>query len=372
MNTLQKQFSDALKREGKTITTYYTNETVPCLFRKIEDYNNTDEHIRIFYDISAPIKQGQLLTYNGKNYIVMNQESVSNNTYYKSSLRECNTRLIVGVNGIGNIVPCYSSNLKSPLPSEGKVITTLDGNVDLMTEDNKIARNIEINNRYILMGGTYQVINKLYKNGIYYFYLQRITNAEPVYSLSATTELDTYEIDDTVQMTILPTADNITDPTATIICTSSDTSIATVDNTGLITCVGAGDVTITVTWIEQNLTKTVTLTVKDNAPLIYIVTITGDWENNEQILGIPHEFTATIKDSLGNPVPTYNLVYSTANVDPALVSYITLVDNGDGSGNLTVGDFGDTHLATKKFDLVCTDTLSGFTGSLTLTVIGLF
>ncbi len=373
MNTLQKQFSDALKREGKTITGFYNKVDYKCLFRKNnKSENDVKDYVTIFYDILTPIYQGQLLSYGGKHFITLNQESVENDVYYKSALLECNTRMIVGVDGIGHIVPCYSSNLKAPLPSEGKIITTLDGNIELMTEDNYIGENIFINNRYILMGGTWQVINKVDKSGIYYFYMQRLLNAEPVYSLTTTTEFDTYSIDDTVETIILPTADGITDPEATIICTSSDTSIATVTNTGLITCISAGSVIITVTWLEQNLTKTVTLTVKDNAPLIYVVTITGDWEDNNQMLGIEHTFSATVKDSLGNPVTTTNLVYSTTNVDTALNGYITLTDNHNGTGKVIVGDFDDNQLITKTFDLVCTDTLSGFSGSVTLTIVGLY
>lgn len=375
MNTVRKQFQDALKREGKTITGYYSQEVYPCLFRKNDkSINDTKEYMTIFYDVNSPIEQGQLLTYGGKYYLTMNKKTVENNVYYKSALLECNTRVIVGVDGIGNIVPCYSSELNSPIPNEGKIMTTLDGNIELITEDNYISRNIEIDNRYILMGGTYQVINNIYKNGIYYFYLQRITSSPPVYSFTVTSKLNTYNVDEEVQLSILPKVDDITDPEATIICTSSDNTIVTVDNKGLVNCIGAGNVTITITWVEQNLLQTITLTVEEDAPLIYKVTITSDDAiDNEIMLGIPHSFIATVSDSLGNPVPSYNLVYSIANANPILDGYITMVDNGDGTCTVQVGDFDDTQLLPdKKFDLVCSDTLSGFFGSMTLTVVGLF
>ena len=91
------------------------------------------------------------------------------------------------------------------------------------------------------------------------------------------------------------------------------------------------------------------------------------------MLGLDSTFSATVEDSLGNPVTTTNLVYSIANVNPILDGYITMVDNHDGTGKVIVGDFDDTQLLPdKKFDLVCTDTLSGFFGSVTLTVVGLF
>jgi hypothetical protein len=373
MNTLTKQFSDALKREGKTITGYYNYLNYTCIFRKNKNPNSENEYLTIFYETDTIIEQGQILTYGGKNYLVLNQESVENDIYFRSDLKECNTRLLVGINGIGHYVPCFSSDLKSPLPNVGQVITTLDGNIELMTEDNEISRNILINNEYIFMGGTYQVINKLIKSGIYYFYMQRITTAEPVYTLNASTDLDTYSVDDTVQISISPLVDGISDPEATITCTSSDTSIATVTNKGLITCIDDGSVTITVTWLETNLTKTVMLTVKDNAPPVYIVTITGDWTDYEQIVGIEYTFSATIKDNLGNPVTPYNLVYSTGNYEVAgMASEVVLIDNHDGTGKMTFGDFDNLDYLGRTFDLICSDTLSGFTGKVTLTVVGLF
>jgi hypothetical protein len=167
--------------------------------------------------------------------------------------------------------------------------------------------------------------------------------------------------------------DGISDPEATITCTSSDTSIATVTNKGLITCIDDGSVTITVTWLETNLTKTVMLTVKDNAPPVYIVTITGDWTDYEQIVGIEYTFSATIKDNLGNPVTPYNLVYSTGNYEVAgMASEVVLIDNHDGTGKMTFGDFDNLDYLGRTFDLICSDTLSGFTGKVTLTVVGLF
>lgn len=368
MNTVYSQFKQALKREGKTITTYYTNETYPCLFRINKDKNREEQFLTIFYDANTPIHQGQLLTYGGKIFITMNSESVENDIYRKSDLLECNTRVIVGINTIGYVVPCFSSDLKSPLPSEGKVITTIDGNIDLMTEDCELARNILINNRYVLMGGSYQVINKLYKAGIYYFYLQRITMAEPVYTFDLTSSGIEFKVDETTQVTALPYVDNITDPLATITYTSSDDTIATVDSNGVVTFISGGEVTITATWVEQNLSDTITFTVKEDTPTSYIITITGDWENDSTKLGLTYNATATMKDNLGNPVVMTNPVYS---LNTNYSGKVVLTDNGDGTATIKV-DSKAYDLVGNQYILTCMDMGSGFSNSVTLTIVGMF
>src|SRR5690554_1539802 len=143
MNTLQKQFSDALKREKKFVTTYYNNEIVPCLFRRLEDNKNTTNYIQIFYDIDSPIKQGQIITYGGKNFITLNQETVENSVYYKSSLIECNTTLEIVVNQRMQYIPCYAGDLLSPNVVVSNTISVVDGNIELITEDTEIVKAIE-------------------------------------------------------------------------------------------------------------------------------------------------------------------------------------------------------------------------------------
>jgi hypothetical protein len=39
---------------------------------------------------------------------------------------------------------------------------------------------------------------------------------------------------------------------------------------------------------------------------------------------------------------------------------------------MTFGDFDNLDYLGRTFDLICSDTLSGFTGKVTLTVVGLF
>lgn len=300
MNTLQKLFSDALKREGKIITTYYKSESVPCLFRQIEDYNNSDEHIRIFYDISAPIKQGQLLSYGDKYYIVMNQESVSNDTYYKSSLLECNIKLPVIVNGINQNIPAYAYNMTSPTVIENNVLTTLDGVCEIITETtDQINMNL-IDEIYYLFGGYYKVRNLHTMNGISHIYVERVLEPPKQYTFEIISDTTSFDVGTSTQIIAKPMINNEIDIAATIIYSSSDKTIATVDENGVVSFLSEGMVIITGTWIERSISDTITFVVKENIPETPNYTMIITASGKLIIGGSQRTFTPLLKDNEGN------------------------------------------------------------------------
>jgi hypothetical protein len=100
-----------------------------------------------------------------------------------------------------------------------------------------------------------------------------------------------------------------------------------------------------------------------------IVTITSDATNNEVKLGVPYTFIATFKNELGADVTNVIAEYS---IDNTYGGKVVLVDNGDGTATVTVGDFGDSDLCTKEFTLTCLDAAHGFSSSILLTIVGLF
>ena len=101
-----------------------------------------------------------------------------------------------------------------------------------------------------------------------------------------------------------------------------------------------------------------------------IVTITSDDAiDNEIMLGLPHLFSSTFKNELGEYVDNVIAEYS---VDNTYDGKVVLTDNGDGTCTVQVGDFDDTELCTKQFTLSCMDIRHGFSSSVLLTIIGLF
>jgi hypothetical protein len=100
-----------------------------------------------------------------------------------------------------------------------------------------------------------------------------------------------------------------------------------------------------------------------------IVTITSDTTNNQVTLGITHTFSATFKNELGEDVENVIAQYS---VDNTYGGKVNLVDNGDGTATITVGDYNDVGLVNKQFTLQCYDARHGFDDTVLLTIVGLF
>lgn len=306
MNTLKKQFSDALQREGKNITTYYTSELVKCLFRINKDYNKTDNHITIFYDIDSPIKQGQLFTYGSKNYLTLNQESIENDTYYKSSLLECNLEIPVVINSVTRQIPCYSYDLSSAYNIANNIISFVDGKGEIITElIPELSNGIYINTGLRIMGGYFDVVNTYDIDGIVHIMLKKNVSPPDLYALEITTDLSDYKVGDTATITANPTVNGIPQTDQTITYITSDETLATVDADGVITFLGVGTVVITGIWVEHSEIKdTLSLVISeaDTPPVENTLTITAS--SDELIMGssTPVTFTPTLKDGSGNVV----------------------------------------------------------------------
>lgn len=277
MDTLQRQFNDALKREGKTITTYYNRDTVPCLFRINEDGNNEADRVRIFYPISSPITSGQLIEYRNRIYLVLNQETAENDIYYKSSIVQTNAELKWTKDGIVYKMPCYAGDLISPMPTDGTVLSVIDGNIQILTEDTARSRLLTLNTVLETMGGVYKVSNYLYKTGFAYKYIERTagTITPPVYVIDivGNTQFDIVETQ-SATLTVTTTIDGEPKANPTVTWTSSNESVATVSDE-VVTFLSVGSVTITATWEEGNVSDTIDITVTDSTPVAnYTIQVT--------------------------------------------------------------------------------------------------
>lgn len=304
MNTLQKQFSDALKREKKFVTTYYNNETVPCLFRKIDDNKNTSNHIQIFYDIDSPIKQGQIITYGDKHFIVINKENIGSNAYYKSTLKECNMTIPVSIKGTIKQIPCYSYELSSAYNIANNIITFLDGKGELLTElIPELSATNYVDKGLRIMGGYFKIANVYNLDGIVHLMIMKDLAPSDTYSFTLTSDTNSYIEGDTTQLTALAMInDDVEDTTATITYSSSDETIATVDDNGLVTFIRVGNTTITATWVEKELTDTVDLLVSaDPNAKSYTITITQSGELT--VGGVVRTFYPTLRDNTGTVIP---------------------------------------------------------------------
>lgn len=370
MNTIQAQFKQALDREGKSITGYFNQISTSCLFRKINDNNNTTNHIQIFYSATEPIEQGQLLSYKDQQFVTLNKESVENETYFKSNIVQCNTSIVVIKDNEKNIIPAYSGDLISPLPDVNKIISVVGGNLELITECNETTKKLAINDIYKILNGTYKIVNVVYINGLTHIYVERTTSSDIpiIYTFNFT--LDTnYSIGDIQPLSMVATDDgqaytNIEN----VIWSVSDDSLATITN-DTVTFLDCGEVTITGTY--NGITTSVTTTVKTDAPPVVLVNILSDRTTfpTGTKLGTTYNWSCTILNEDGTLPELTKPVFT---VDTTYSGKIILIDNKDGTATTKVGTYTDTTLLGEEYILTCTDAISGFYKSISLTIVGLY
>ena len=367
MNTVCSQFQQALKREKQYITTYYDNIQYPCLYRKVDDYKNTSNHIEIFYDAATPINQGQLLIRGGKAFIVINKESVENDTYYKSTIKQCNLTIPVTIGGVVKQIPCYSYDLNSAYATSNNVLTVVDGNGEIITElIPELSATAYIDRGFRIMGGYYKVANMYNLDGIVHFMIERDTMPADTYTLYLTSDTTSYIEGNTTQLTALAMInDDVEDTTATITYSSDNETIATVDGTGLVTFLTVGNVVITATWTEQSLTDSVSLSViADPNVENYTVEVTS---SGELTVGrFTRTFYPTLIDGSDNVVEFPATPIWTFNYNGMPTSDFTITYEGN---NCMIKVANNTDLIGEILRVICTTADGKWTGYLDAMII---
>lgn len=162
---LESIFDDTMKREGKTVSVRTSGEKFQGFMRRNDDGNNFENRVTLFYSISAPVKQGNIITYGKKKYILVNQETEENHCYYKSSALACNGVISLN-NGMITDIPCYAYDINSPLVSTGQMISVINGSMEFITEHNALSDQLDINDTFNEFGRTFKISNVYYKDGI--------------------------------------------------------------------------------------------------------------------------------------------------------------------------------------------------------------
>lgn len=301
---LESVFEATMQREGKMLTTYSSRAEFRAFFRIKNDYENQRETITIYYDVTAPVHSGTLVLIGDEVFLALNRETVENDVYYKSTLIECNGVYNENKGVISNI-PFYSDNVKASLAIGNNVITTLNGNVELLTEENFLSKQIKIDQYFNEFGRTFKVTNKYSIDGILHIIGEVQADQEPtvVYGIKIAGAPNTYiEPNTPIQLTATPYINGDVTTGATFDWTSSDNTIATVDNTGKVLSLSEGTVKISVTWIEKDVSEFAYITVAGEGiqpEIAYKYSITG---NTNLRCTYKRTYTLSVVDNDGNSV----------------------------------------------------------------------
>lgn len=270
-NAAQTQFERTMKREGRIVTTYTDGTEFRAFFRTRDEHENQRETIIMYYDVTAPVRPGTLVIVGYGTFLTLNRETTENDVYYKSTLIKCNG--IFNENtGIVHNVPFYCSNMKSSVSVGNNVITMLNGNIELITEENSFSKQIDICQCFNEFGRTFEVTNKYTMDGIVHLIAE--VRADQKVDFVYTIKIDgltdlSVPVNTVIQLEAIPYINDNPTTGATLDWKSSDNSIATVDGTGKISGISEGEAKITVAWVEKNVLETINITVINaDAPVI--------------------------------------------------------------------------------------------------------
>lgn len=301
---LESVFKSTMKREGQILTTYSSGTKFRAFFRIRNDNENQRETIAIYYDVTAPVHSGTLVMIGDNVYLALNKETVENDVYYKSTLIKCNG-VYNSNDGVINNVPFYSDNMKSKVSIGNNIISMLNGNIEILTEENSLSKQIKIDASFNEFDRTFKVTNKYTIDGITHFICEVDSDRIPTFVYSVHIEgVPSTEVkpDTTLKLEAIPYVNNHTTTGATFNWISSDHSVAIVDDTGKVTCLSEGTVTISVTWIEKDISEDVQITITDTE-----IEITPDYHYNISGMsklkcGISRTYTLYVTDDFGNDV----------------------------------------------------------------------
>ncbi len=354
MNILNDIFRQSMQREHKMITVQETGEQFKCFFRKSNDNINRRDTMTMFYDVDAPVEVGALLLYGDNTYLTLNKETAENDVYFKSAIIRTNG--VINTHSLSVVgLPFYGDNVNNATVTNTTNFNLIDGNIEVMTEDNDVSRALKVDDLFNEWGRTWKISNLFYIDGICHIVLEVNANVTPKYNYNLVlSTLTSFNVapEDTASISATAYCNETEMTKASIVYSSSNNEVATIDSNGNISYLADGEVYFTATWQEQNISQsTGTVTVAsaptDDSVSIYV----------ERLEEICYDFPETlhyyaIRGSVRDDTIPVSFKIENINVTNNYNTYlkkITITDNGDNTIELSVSG---SVMRSKTFDLV--------------------
>lgn len=375
MNILQDMFDLSMKREHKLITVTDSGESFDCFFRKNNDNNNVKDTMSMYYKCDSPVTVGSLLTYAGNHYIVLNKETAENDVYYKSAIIRTNG--VITTHNLSVVgLPVYTDDANNANSTGNKNLSIIDGNMELLTADNALSRQLAINDLFNEYGRTWKITNIYFVDGIAHIIVEVNANVEPNYDFSIEIIKNLSALNavagDTDSISAKAYINGIENDNANLTFISSNPEVATISSEGEIEYLTDGEVYFTVFWVGQNVsesTETVTVLSEPvgDEVVIYVdrkETICYDFE---EILN----YYVTVGGVRDDTIPV-SWKIENISVSNNYNSYLKKVKVTD-LGNHTIELIAETNqMRSKTFDLVAYNDELGIENRQNIKVISLF
>lgn len=373
----RRQFDLTLSREGQEVTDYYTGNVTTVFFRRIARGTQPLGKIRIYYAQDSSLDKGSVIKYKNKTYVLVNKDAQESDFFYSSVALECTeTFLMKNSQNVGKQIPFVVSELRSASPKGGGTVSYVGGALTLYTGYNnnseQYLNTVELNSRYVKFGGTYEVVNTYYNDGLYYMYFMRVLSSVPTdtYAVNIGSYYAQYTIGDALQLSATTTVNSIIVENQNLTWASSDENVATIDSNGNVTFLTAGNVTFTVTWVDHNVSKTTdSITVNENASNQMTCTITYKGDASIIVGGNAKTFTAVVTDSTGADITSTitDFTWSISNYS----QYVTLTPTGN-TCKLKCAENDKLIRETLDLTVIATKDDSSCEGKLTVTLASIY
>jgi len=330
---------------------YINNDTMPkkALINNLPVNRQAD--IRTI-STTTEIKRGDLVNWDGGNWLIISEIGHKRYTYYKGIIQRCNYNIKFNFEGTIKQFPAIvdsrvfdvETNQYLSIPA-GKIVVTMQSNVD--------SENINIGQRFIKMKQAWKVtgIDRT-KNGLLMLYcdldtitasddvVNEIANAgDYIYTLEITNgETSSIQEGSTLQLNAVVKLNGNPVDNKTVMYSTNNPSIASVDENGLVTAISAGDCIITASLAENsNVYDTIYITVTALPQHNYAVTISG---STSIVKTKTATYTATFTDN-GIPITETSEFYLTAD-DGVSSTTLATIQSQDPVANTCVVKAGST------------------------------
>lgn len=316
-NSTLTQFNRTMKREGKTVTTYIDHTEFQAFFRIKEDNENQKETIIMYYGITAPVRPGTLVMYGHGVFLALNRETVENDIYYKSTLVKCNG-VYNDIDGRFGNIPFYCDNMKSSVSIGNNVITTLNGNIELITEESALSNQIEIDNHFNEFGRTFKVSNRYVMDGIVHIIAEVYVDMLPTMNYSIIIDgKSTINVGEKITLLATPYINGNITTEASFEWSSDDTNIVTVDSEGNLIGISEGETHISVLWKEFNIKEQCFIKVMTTSSTISNLSALISCKGSEILKagGNAKTFSVSFTNAAGDPVNNIHYTWEATIAD---------------------------------------------------------
>jgi len=339
-------------KENFDIRRYYSAEGKSVIIDNIETQVIIQSHLnplnegkydkKIHMPIETVVDTGSIVEWEGNKWIIIS--NIDNLQAYKtaSMIKSNNTLKFYDKNSILYEIPCIVG--KGNLSLEENKFLSIPADEYVVAIPNTVdTLNIDENTRFILSGSAYSVVgidnisnigllNIRVKEGqiveddnidlgIANYYSHQ--SVKEIYILNGTSA-NLLFTSATLQLNILCKDNGVIISNPTVTYSSSNTGIATVSSTGLITCVGTGDVVVTVTYGTVSASITIHGEISEIDDYNIVISPT------DTTLKLSRSIVLTAK-AMKNGVEdsTREFIWSLSNLDESSNVYATITPNDD-------------------------------------------